>query len=178
VADQKALLDARRDEACKELREERDGRYRGLLDRQAETRAELRERQEAGLENGAFLGSLEDRREDTADGLFREAAREVTDHGPDARIEFFGSTRSQHEYADVERTDGGSDIGGSIGVGVFKALDSLLSIFEGPPPDPRPAPADRAAFKASAEEALKQQEHQLQEEVTRERQAKQKVPWE
>ncbi len=178
VADQKAVLEARRDEACKELREARDGRYRGLLDRQAETRAELRERQEAGLESGAFLGSLETRREDTAAGLFREAAREFTEHGHNARAEFFGSSRSQHEYADVERTDGSSDIGGSIGVGVFKALDSLLSIFEGPPPDPRPAPADRPAFRASAEEALKQQERQLQEEVARERQAKQKVPWE
>ena len=174
VADQKAVLEARRDEACLELREARDGRYRDLLDRQAETRTELRGRQEAGLENGAFLGSLEDRREIAARGLFREAAHEFTYHGHNARTEVFESNQNPHEYAAAESTDSGSDIAGSIGTGVFKALDSLLSIFEGPLPDPRPAPADRAAFKASAEEALKQQERQQQEETAREHQ---KAPW-
>lgn len=178
IADQKTVLEARRDEACKELREMRDGRYRDLLDRQAETRSELRERQQAGLENGAFLGSLEVCREIPAGGLFREAAHEFTYHAHSERTESFGLTQNPHEYAAAESTDNGSDVAGSIGTGVFKALDSLLSIFEGPLPDPRPAPADRPAFKASADEALKQQERQQQEEATRERQAKQKVPWE
>jgi hypothetical protein len=176
VADQKAVLEARRDEACQELREARDGRYRDLLDRQTETRTELRERQQAGLENGAFLGALEDRREIAADGLFRETAYEVAYRGHNGRTEVFESNQNPHEYAAEENIDSGSDIAGSIGTGVFKALDSLLSIFEGPLPDPRPAPADRAAFIASAEEALKQQARQ-QEETAREDQAKQKAPW-
>jgi hypothetical protein len=53
IADQKAVLELRRDAACKELRESRDERYRELLDHQQETRAELRWRQEAGLDNAA-----------------------------------------------------------------------------------------------------------------------------
>ena len=100
--------------------------------------------------------------------LFRRPRNLLRDH--DRHPDDCGVGR-QHTY-----TDSGSDVAGSIGTGVFKALDSLLSIFEGPLPDPRPAPADRAAFKASAEEALKQQARQ-QDETAREHEAKQKAPW-
>jgi Relaxase/Mobilisation nuclease domain len=178
VADQKVVLEARRDEACQELRETRDGRYRELLDRQGEDRAELRQRQEAGLENEAFFGSLEDRREGAAGTApFREAAYEVTRRGgEDARGDFFGSDRNSHEYA-AERTGGSSDPVGSIGVGFFKVFDSLLSIMEGPAPDRRPSPSETAVLKAAAEETVKHQERQ-QVEAVREQEAKQRVPWE
>jgi hypothetical protein len=62
IADQKAVLEPRRDVACKELRESRDERYRELLDHQQETRAELRWRQEAGLDNALFFMSSESAR--------------------------------------------------------------------------------------------------------------------
>src|SRR6185437_9252298 len=45
IAEQKEILEARRDEACAILRESRDAVYQGLLDEQRQTRAELRGRQ-------------------------------------------------------------------------------------------------------------------------------------
>ncbi len=78
VADQKAVLETRRDAACQELRNSRDQHYRTLLDEQRQARADLRERQVAGLENATYLeeiaGKVSGRRINAG---FRDAANET-----------------------------------------------------------------------------------------------------
>jgi hypothetical protein len=81
VADQKSVLEPRRDEACQELRESRDIRYRELLDDQKEMRAELRWRRDAGLDATPFLNEMEERRQAGQEirTEFRETGRELLD---------------------------------------------------------------------------------------------------
>jgi len=81
VADQKSVLEPRRDEACQELRESCDIRYRELLDDQKEMRAELRWRRDAGLDATPFLNEMEERRQAGQEirTEFRETGRELLD---------------------------------------------------------------------------------------------------
>src|SRR6185437_2122885 len=55
IAERKEALESRRDKALAELRTARDERYDNLLDHQKAVRAELRWRQELGLDNAVFL---------------------------------------------------------------------------------------------------------------------------
>jgi hypothetical protein len=172
IADQKTVLDARRDAACAELRESRDARYREILDDQRAIRADLRSRQEAGLENAPFLQQV--RAEAIADGIgtsFRDAANEVVvprqDRGwkPDA-------------VADAPSRDGsGARVGASAddGVGLrvgFSAgsfLDSLFFDLVGEGPRPyQPDEAETKLFRAAADEALKQQQQRERDEADEE----------
>lgn len=153
VADQKAVLEPRRDEACSELRESRDLRYRELLDDQREFRAHLRSCQEAGLDNMPLLLSLNER--DTTQDIsaaFREAAEATTrpaGDGPNGRI----SAETDQPAGDW--ASGGTGAAGELGLGVFTAFDSLLSIFEGTRPAPAPRKAETGSFDSAAQEALK-----------------------
>src|SRR5262249_10205234 len=58
LAEQHALLDARRDIACAELRDRRDGEYAELLLRHREEKAELSLRQEQGLRSPHLLDAI------------------------------------------------------------------------------------------------------------------------
>ena len=171
IADQKAVLEPRRDAACKELRESRDGRYREILDSQREARGKLRWHQEAGLDTAPFFNGLADRKEartEVASG-FREAAFEVTApqpvHAPDVR-----------EGAIVERSDepfeySARDVDTNIGNRVVPAAGAFIgSLFSDltnlgsarPEPVSREERAD--AFREAAENTLKQHQHHEKEE--------------
>jgi hypothetical protein len=176
VADQKSVLDARRDEACDELRESRDERYRGLLDHQHDIRLDLRARQEAGLDNGLFLEEVDERNTgDTMTAGFREAADQAATPQRSGAWEAAGiAARSE---ADAPITNSGSgtdgDIGVRLGFGVGSFLDSLFCDLVGPGPRPyRPDPAEAKLFQVAADDALKQQqqlEREQADEESRER---------
>jgi hypothetical protein len=168
VAEQKAVLDVRREEACKELRETRDGIYRDLLADQRDIRQGLRARQEADLDNGLFLNQVEDRDRRMA-ASFRDAAGRMTER-PDEKQ----STISDDAYtpsARHERTGlkSGPDVGASIATGLgFGLLSFFESIADGligsaPPPPPRHfelEPDTPNLFDVAAAEASKRQQQE------------------
>ena len=162
VAEQKTVLEERRDAACKELRESRDGAYRDLLADQREARAGLRGRQEVGFDNRHFL----ERAEENAAGKywtppFREAATEATGRSSNERgageEAFAGSQR--HE---TSRMKSGPDIGASVATGLgFGFLSFFESIADGMvgseqaprPRQPEPETTRLNLFDHAAEEA-------------------------
>jgi hypothetical protein len=182
VAEQKTVLNERRDEACKELRESRDERYRTLLDDQRAERSVLRQRQEANLDNALFLHDLGDRTAGARDG-FRDAADE-------AAMPRSGGEPRDHAEHGIERSE--SDAGGTtteppddtgvglrVGVSVGSFLDALFfdltTLGSAPPtPSPRREPGRPDPFEASAIEAHKQEQHRKQEEADAEWRQKQR----
>jgi hypothetical protein len=170
TADQKAILEGRRDEACDELRESRDGRYRELLDGQREARAELRWRQEIGLDNAAFLNELPDRQSagEAPRHGFHEAANEIGGRAqPDGAAAFATETSDAAEHDDPRTLSGGGggrSIEHRVSHGVAGFFDSLafdlinLGSARAPPP-PRTDSSGRSLIEVAAEEATK---HRLQ----------------
>jgi hypothetical protein len=165
IADQEAVLEPLRDEACKELRASRDERYRELLDNQRELRGYLRGCQEAGLDSMPLLLSLSER--DTTQSIseaFREAAEATTRPAGDqanGRV----AARDDTDEQPGDRTSGGAGATGELGLGVLTAFDSLLSIFEGTHPPARARPVDRGSFESAAAEVQKQQRDRDDEEA-------------
>jgi Relaxase/Mobilisation nuclease domain len=175
VAEQKSVLDARRDEACKELRESRDDRYRELLDRQKEARSELRDRQEAGLDNSLFLQQAqESHQRPDVNAEFRQLAEETTasnEAGPGQRRETAVCVPRGAEDATMHPGPSAEDdVGPRVGVSVGSLLDSLffdLTTLGSAPPSrgvPRD-PAGRDPFAASAEETVKYQREAERQKV-------------
>jgi hypothetical protein len=168
VAEQNAILETRRDEACKALREERDGFYRQLLDDQREARAGLRSRQEAGLDNAPFLEAMADRSaRDDMRPVFRDAADEVA-RAQDGNAEqtqesTFGGWSENDDAGFTLPSHTDDDIGLRVGVGAGSLLASLICdvINAG---SARPEPKRGDPFRASAAEASKRQQHQRDEE--------------
>ena len=167
VGEQTALLNARRDEASTALRGSRDERYRDLLETQRDVRAELRGRQEAGIDSISYLQSLREVGP-TPDVLeaFHETAAAVTRPA--------GGERSAHDAAKTEEhtaehASGGAGAAGELGLGLLTAFDSLLSIFEGAKrPAPKPRQADTGSFESAARETEKR-EHERKDEEEREK---------
>jgi hypothetical protein len=164
VDEQNTVLKARRDAACGELRASRDERYRDLLNDQRDFRASLHQYQEAGLDSMSLLMSLrDDAATQDVSVAFREAAEETTRPAGD-------SGRGDFEFPTREREDSGT--GGAdgtivdLGVGLTTAFDSLLSIFEGTRPAPRPRQAETGSFESAAAEV---QKRAREEEEARER---------
>lgn len=147
------MLEPRRDEACQELRESRDARYRELLDNQRELRTQLRWSQEAGLDNMPLLRSLQER-DSTQDisAAFREAAEVITRPAGDE-----GHGRSVTVTEEPKESVSGAPGPTRGASAVLTAFDSLLSIFEGARPAPRVAPVESGSFQSAAQEALKRE---------------------
>jgi hypothetical protein len=129
IAEQQSAVIERRDAACLELRETRDGQYRELLTDQRDIRHQLRSRQENGFENDLFLQLIDDR-DAGKDRLpsFREAAEEVTARQEkQSEPETLSFTPPHHHH---ERTGfkSGTDIGANIASGLGFGF---LSFFEG-----------------------------------------------
>jgi hypothetical protein len=170
IADQKAVLEPRRDEACKELRESRDERYREILGNQREARAELRWRQEAGLDNAPFFNGLAEKsaaREDVTAG-FREAAHEATasqrGSDPAAMREAAFAAKNGEPSVNAGR-DVDVDIGGRVAAGAVSFLDALfvdLTTLGGGSTDPKPR-SNAEVFQAAADETQKRQQRDLEE---------------
>jgi hypothetical protein len=169
IADQKATLEPRRDEACKELRESRDERYRDILGHQREDRAELRWRQEAGLDNAPFFNGLAEKsaaREEVTAG-FREAAFEATasQRPAEPAMREAAFTRKDDEPTVNSGRDVNVDIGGRVGAAAGSFLDALffdLTTLGGGSTDPKPR-SDKEVFQAAADETQKRQQHDLEE---------------
>jgi hypothetical protein len=169
VAEQKAVLEPRRDAACQQLRESRDLRYRGILDRQQEARADLSWRQDIGLDNAPFFHDLAERR-DAARGLsggFRGAAYKITgpfSPGDAVAAKCSGVSDTAEDWsAPVEKVDTAH-----IGSGLAKAAGSLLdSLFfdvvtlGGASTNPAPRSSGEI-FQAAADDAQKRQQHDLE----------------
>jgi hypothetical protein len=168
VAEQKAVLEERRDEACAELRQARDQRYRGLLDDQREARAELGWRQEAGLDNALFLNTFadrDDRQQVVSD--FRAAADEAL--SPHSHRDGYATTfreTSASEDAGTEaqghRDNDGIDVKIAPGIGsiIDGLFSALINLGSGPTVVRR---SPREEFEAAAQETLKQQEREREE---------------
>jgi Relaxase/Mobilisation nuclease domain len=181
VADQKAVVEGRRDAACAELRESRDQRYRELLDDQRTVRADLRSRQEAGFDNTQFLEQvknaniIDDRTVEfraagdeavSTRGEFRAAGHEaVSTRGMAAPESDAQSSTQPRANADGMRLRVGFNF-----AGLFDSLFAHLA-NGGSPPEPPPR-ADPDLLRAAADETAKreQRERQHSDEDWRERQ--------
>jgi hypothetical protein len=176
IADRKAVLEPRWDEACKELRESRDERYREILGNQREARAELRWRQEAGLDNAPFFNDLAARKNSDREmtSNFREAAHEVTTspslHVSEPRVkESAVGERGSQADVNSERDDVPLNVPRRMSAGAVSILDSLFFDLTtlGSVPAQRASDRDasgRDLFEIAAEEATKQQQHHEREE--------------
>ena len=171
VEDQKAVLEPRRDEACMELRESRVLRYRELLDSQQEQRAELRWRQEAGLDNAPFFSELEERRLATHEiqSGFHETGRELAVREQPIRSEANTPVPERDENAFVySRGDANITLSRGLGHGAAALADALFADLTNlgsawPVPMSREERADM--FREAAENTLKQhQQHEREED--------------
>jgi hypothetical protein len=171
IADQKAILEPRRDEACRELRESRNERYREILDNQRDTRAGLRWHQEAGLDTAPLFNELAERKDARAEitSGFHEVAHEITApqpvHAPDIREETFAA--KSDEPFEYSARDVDTHIGNRVGAGAGSFLGALFSDLTNlgsarPEPVSREERAD--AFREAAENTLKQHQHQEKED--------------
>ncbi len=183
VADQKAALELRRDEACKELRESRDGLYRELLDEQRDIRAGLRARQEIGLESTIFIQLVEDRhanRDMAAE--FVETGNALAGRENDERAfspaNFPGWAR--HERTGLKSgTDIGANVTQGLGFGAISFLESLCDGFVGSKPDLKkrrsePEPDGPNPFEAVIDETRKRQQREQENEADEERRKKER----
>ena len=171
TADQKAVLEPRQDEACKELRASRDERYREILGNQRDARAELRWHQEAGLDTKPFFNNLADRKDartEVACG-FHEAALEVTAlqpvNAPDIREDAVVERSGQPAEYSARNVD--VNIGGRMAVGAGSFLGALftdLTNLGSARPEPMSQEEKAAIFREAAENSLKQHQHHEKEE--------------
>jgi hypothetical protein len=170
VAEQKAVLETRRDDACKELRESRDERYRDLLADQREVRSDLRSRQGTGLDNALYLQEIGDRnaaRDMTAG--FREAADRVATPRPGGERQADAGRTKDEGSSMTSGSTADADIGVRVGVGFGSILDSLFCDLVGPGPKPyQPEPAEANLLRAAAEDAVKQQQQHEREQADEE----------
>lgn len=184
ITEQDALLQAKRDEACNELRQCRDIQYRTLLDHQRDERITLRERQAAGLDNAPFLERLANGAQGEKQVImdFRETADEVGT--TKVQVSELAATRSGQE--DPETRSGADDDAGMRnnarhGLALFfngLAFD-LINLGTGwVPAAPRTDSSGRPFIDIAAEEATKQtlrHDREDEDEKWRERQ-RERVP--
>lgn len=184
IAEQEALLQAKRDEACNELRQCRDIQYRALLDNQRDERATLRGRQATGLDNASFLERLangtEGERQVTLD--FREVAEEVGT--TKVQVPELAETRSDQK--DAETGSGPDDDAGMRNnfrhglTSFFSSLAfDLINLGTGyVPAPPRTDSSGRSFIDIAAEEVTKlrlQHDRTEEDEKWRQRQ-RERVP--
>lgn len=173
VADQKTLLEARRDEACQELRESRNTVYRELLDEQREQRHGLRARQGLELDNSLFFKAIEeksDRREMSES--FRNAADESTAPRVSSVWEMEESPPTSAARNSRDGIKSGADISASVGLGALSILGGIADGLVGAPPERKPLPPDQETSRASifdgAFEEARQRQQTEREEAERE----------
>ena len=166
-ADQKAALEPRREAACLELRHSRDERYRGVLERQAEIRADLKWHQETGLDPAPLFLELAERKDTGKEMVseFQQASQEITasTHVEDrvvrravVDVDSDGPSARQGPGLDV-------DVGGWASSGLISFADSLffdLTTLGGGSTNPKPR-SNAEIFQAAADETQKRQQHEL-----------------
>jgi hypothetical protein len=165
VAEQKAVLEPRRDAACLELRASRDARYQEILGRQADMRAELTWHQAAGLDAAPLFRELAERHDASAEMAsgFRDAAGEVTasqrNGVPDGReaIPTEDDEPVGRPGRNVEHIAGRVAV---AGVSLFDSLFFDLTTLGGGSTNPT-ARSDAELFQAAADETQKRQQEEL-----------------
>lgn len=167
TAEQKSILEPRRDAACKELRETRDLDYRSMLSDQQYARTELRWRQDVGLDNASFLTDLAATKSSPKEleASFHDAAREVGRPQPSNDV----SRPDDNSIEDSGDHTAGGGSGGTerVGQGVRHTagafLDSLffdLTTMGGGSTNPPPRSAEEE-FQAAADETQRRQQVEL-----------------
>jgi hypothetical protein len=181
IAEQKAALDARRDDACAALRASRDERYQTLLDDQREARHGLHARQEAGFDNAPFLQMMEEGQLRSWQSGFREASMETTaaQEQPILADDAISVNRSDADQAGMKSgINIGAGIGEGAGFAIISFLDGLADGLMGgkPPPKPRsiepalPRPDPFDGVIAAARERERAEQLQTDEEEVRKKQ--------
>lgn len=179
VAEQKAVLEERRDEACAGLREFRNGVYQELLEGQRDMRLGLHERQDAGLTsldlidlfkvevpeytNDIMLALRGAERETTAKRAEEERPAEIEEQ-PTIGREESGNMRAP--------TTVGADIASDIGFGILSIFGGIADglIGAGPPPKPKRVEPERQndLFAFAAEDARKRSNQEREKAEERE----------
>ena len=173
VAEQKTVLETRRDEACQELRESRNGQYRELLDDQRDARLGLRWRQEAGLDNAQFLQQAGERHTDgNRVPTFREVAKETTARQEesawnDEAYAFTGTPRDNRSGM-KSGSDISANVAGGIGMGLLSFIGGIADGMVGATPEPKarqpaPQPPRSNLFDAAFEETRQRQQLEREE---------------
>ncbi len=171
IAEQKGVLEPRRDEAFQELRKSRDERYREILDHQRDDRGELRWHQENGLDTASFFNNLAGRKENRAEiaAGFHEAAHEVTSRPANAPpyVREEAVAAWDDDAFEYDRPDVSSTIGNRVGVSAGSFLGALFSDLTNlgsARPEPVSAEEKADVFREAAENTVKQHQHQEKEE--------------
>jgi hypothetical protein len=170
-SDQKAVLEPRRDAACKELRANRDAQYRDILDVQRDERQTLRWHQQLGLDTSDFFHDLHSRRDaNVISEEFSEAALHAaqtpSNRGAEGRPDR-ALARDAANAAERPLARAGS-FGGSL-------LGSLILQFTNlgsAPAEPKTKAEREDEFRMAAEEDTKRREkasQDLEEEDRRQR---------
>jgi hypothetical protein len=157
AAEQKFVLEPRRDQACHELIESRKLEYREILDNQREQRQTLRWHLALGHDTSDFFHELNSRREANVitDG-FREAASEVTDRSPRHHAEERAGRNIMRDVTEIaEKPVAGV---GSMVANIGESLFSYFTNLGSAKPEPIPQAAREEAFRQVAEDATKQRE--------------------
>jgi MobA/VirD2-like, nuclease domain len=153
LAEQKAMLEERRDDACGALRESRNAIYRELLDGQREMRHGLSARQAAGLNSLELIDHFR----------VEGAAREEHGHEPATARDTPGRSEPPDEQVMPGRTESAGirsapDIGANISAGLALGFLSFLAdglVPSNPAPRPKQAEPEvkRDLFDFAAEQA-------------------------
>jgi Relaxase/Mobilisation nuclease domain len=182
VADQKIVLDRRRDNACIELKFDRKERYRQLLDEQRAVRGELRWRQELGLDNAVFLteaGNL-----NAGEAImrgFHEATNEITRAPTGGEYRTTAKTDASPLGNDrsAERSRGGDHVGVRVGFSIGSLFESIAShLLNGGSLPAAPPRFSKDLFSAAADETVKRERHDREEAEAEERRKQRSVYWE
>lgn len=139
--EQKSVLTERRDEACAELREFRNGVYRELLDDQREMRQGLHARQDAGLDSLEMIDLFRVQRP-ANDEAERDAPVRQNSRNEEAAEEERGSFDGARAAGLRPASAIGADIATSLGVGILDIFGSIADGFMGSTPPPKPKPVE------------------------------------
>jgi hypothetical protein len=181
VAEQRAALEERRDEACDELRKSRDGIYRELLDDQRDIRHGLHARQDAGLDNALFLDLA---RDGNAGRDVVTAFREAADETLMPRNDTVACEGDDRAFESPARSDNGgmrsganigANIGEGLGFGLIGFLESIADGFMGAKSAPTPRQREPEhlgpnPFEAAAMEDARKRHLEEADEEARKRQ--------
>jgi MobA/VirD2-like, nuclease domain len=137
LAEQNAVLEERRDEACKALRESRNADYRELLDGQRELRTGLHARQAAGLDSLELMDLFRVQRpanDDSGRGTSERYGEHMQEETAEERSSFAGSRGGNMRPA--------SAISSDIALGLGFGLLSFIAGLDGSAPAPKPKSAE------------------------------------
>ncbi len=170
IAEQKEVLEAARDQACTELRENRNALYQELLDDQRDIRQQLRWRQEKELDNAIFLRAIAERDagKDRPIPSFRDAAEETLNRPVTERGALRLSVAHTNERSGLKSgADVGAGIATGLGFGLLSIFGGIADGVTGSTPALQPRRGEQEPrddpFDAVIEQARKQHQREAEE---------------